>query len=117
MYLITSPIVRNGISWPRFGKGKYTLTINLELTTTNKVFVGIGLIWWRVTPLPNFAKFPYAHGFPPTWFMKMMALFGLYYKTYVNGENNIRFIQTCSLNHAYPLNSQHVDWNVVHQLG
>ncbi len=44
MYLITSPIVRNGISWPRFGKGKYTLTINLELTTTNKVFVGIGLI-------------------------------------------------------------------------
>ncbi len=44
MYLITPPIVCNGISWPRFGKGIYTLTINLELTTTNKVFIGIGLV-------------------------------------------------------------------------
>jgi hypothetical protein len=45
MYLITSPIVRNGISWPRFGKGKYTLTINLD--SLQQIRCLLALAWYN----------------------------------------------------------------------
>jgi hypothetical protein len=43
-YPMALPIVCNGVSWSRSGKGKDVITIKLELITTDKVFVDIPLL-------------------------------------------------------------------------
>jgi hypothetical protein len=43
-YHMASPIMHNGNSWSRFGKGKNVVAIKFELITTNKVFANIAFM-------------------------------------------------------------------------
>lgn len=54
----------DGISCSRFGKGKDALAITLELTTIDKLFANIALLWWITISPPNFTKLPYTQGLP-----------------------------------------------------
>ncbi len=63
MHLIASPIMFNGLPSSTFGKDKDALAIKLKLTMTSKVFVSIGLLWWRIIPPPKLTKLPYAKAF------------------------------------------------------
>jgi hypothetical protein len=65
----------------------------LKLIAINRVFGGISMLWWSVTPPPNFTNVPSPQDFLP-WVMKVMVSFVLYCKTYkdnqcVNGSKQV----------------------------